>query len=92
MQLEDKGDAFDWAWALWYWLSHWHGGQSCEKYAALSSFQVEYNLTNIPSIDFDDNDCDEYDQCVLFYHEITEDNWIKKLDTLRDFLDNKWED
>jgi hypothetical protein len=87
-QIQDKCEAFDHAWAIWYWLSHWHEGQFSEKYAAMCSIPVE----NVPSIDFDENDCDEYEETVRIYHELSEDNWEEYYQELMRYLDEEWED
>ena len=87
MTINDNCEAFDWAWALWYWCSHWHGGMSCPKYAGMCSIPV----TNVPDIDFDDNDCDEYEMAVMFYHELDEDNWEEYLEIFTNYMETEWD-
>jgi hypothetical protein len=88
--INDKCEAFDWAWALWSWFSHHHEGQNCPKYAAMN-IAHDYDMTNIPSIDFDNNNCDEYDMAVEYYHQINEDNWEEHLKEFRNYMDNKYD-
>jgi hypothetical protein len=90
IEIEDHGDAFDWAFAIWYWLSHNHEGQTSDKYAALS-MSSEYNMQNIPNIDFENNDCDEFEQTVIYYHEITKDNWESIYQQFRYYMNNEWD-
>lgn len=96
--INDHCEAFDAAYAIWYWLSHNYEGMYCPKYAAMS-LSHDYKMTNIPSIDFDSEleygheDYDEENEgTVMRYHEITEDNWEQAVSEFRDFMDNKWDD
>jgi hypothetical protein len=88
MKIHDKCDAFDHAWAIWYWLSHWYGGMSCPKYAAMCSIPV----SNVPSIDFDGKPEYDTEMAVNIYHEITEDNWEEYYQELMRFLEEDWDD
>lgn len=91
INIDNHGDAFDWAYAIWYWLSHWHEGQSSDKYAALS-MSVTYNMTNIPDIDFDDIDFDnEYCNAIEYYHTINEDNWEEIYKQFCNYMNNEWD-
>lgn len=90
MQLNDKCEAFDWAYALWYWCTH-NYSKFDEKHEAFCKISGEYKLTNIPDIDFEDNKCDEYDSAVMYYHEIDEGNWKDKFNNFCHFMDNDWD-
>ena len=90
--INDHGEAFDWAWALYSWFNHWHGGRGCDKYAAMCKMSGEYKLTRVPAIDFDNNKHDEYEMAVMYYNEITEDNWQELFDKFCDYMDNEWDD
>lgn len=91
MKIEDKGDAFDWAWAFWLWLSHNHSGMRSDEYAAMSKLDGEYCLSNVPNIDVDNNDCDDYEMAVMYYHELSDDNWQDKFAVFCDYMDNEWD-
>lgn len=91
IQIEDKGEAFDWAWALWYWLSHNYNGMHCPKYASMCKLTSTYQLDKIPSIDFENNDCDEYEMAVMYYHELDEDDWEEYFNVFCNYMDNDWE-
>ena len=56
--INDRGDAFSWATALWYWCTH-NYTKFDEKHEAFCKITDEYKLSNIPDIDFDNNDCDD---------------------------------
>lgn len=95
--INDKCEAFDAAFGIWYWLSHWHGGMSCPKYAAMS-FSHDYNMSNIPCIDFDNDveygheDFDEENEgAIMRYHELNENNWEQAVNEFRNFMDNEWD-
>ena len=92
MTINDNLEAFDWAWAMWYWLSHNYGGAGCTKYACMNTLTIDHKLGNIPSIDFDNNDCDEYEMSVIYYHELDENNWQEYFDTLNNYLTNDYEE
>lgn len=89
--IQDKCEAFDWAWAFFYYLSHNYNGMGCPKYAALSKLTSEYELSDIPSIDMDNNDCEDYTMAVFYYHDLDEDNWESHFDIFCLFMDNKWD-
>lgn len=92
MEIQDKGDAFDMAWGLYSWLSHNHCGQGSEEYSAMCKISGEYELTNIPDIDFDNNDCDEHENAVYIYNDLDDSNWQETFEEFCDFMDNKWDD
>lgn len=82
-QLEDKGDAFSLAIALFYWLSHWHEGQDSEKYAALSRLISDHQLEVRSGMEEDDQ---------MRYDELTEDNWKETFEAFEKFMLERWED
>jgi len=92
INIEDHADAFDWAYAIWYWLSHNHEGQTSDKYAALSMSDT-YNMNNIPDIDFEDTEFsnEEYFNCTEYYHQINEDNWENIYNEFCSYMDNDWD-
>ena len=90
--INDHCEAFDSAYAIWYWLSHHHEGMMSDKYAAMS-ISHDYNMTNIPDIDPDSEGIDDENYgAIERYHQITEDNWEVAVRQFRDFMDNKWDD
>jgi len=89
--INDHFDAFMWAYAIWYWLSHHHEGQASDKYAAMSMSTI-YNMTNIPSIDFDSQEHDdENEMAIEYYHQINEDNWNDIYNEFCNYMDNDWD-
>ena len=91
MEIEDKGQAFDWAWALYHFLSHNYGGQGCTMYSCLNRLTLEYELRNVPTIDFENNDCDEYEMAVMYYNELDNHNYQEYFNTFCHYMDNDWE-
>ena len=91
-KVTDNFEAFEMAFALWYWTSHWHGGMWCEKYSAMCQIMGEYGLSNIPDIDFDNENDDEYYMAIQYYHELNEDNWKETFEAWCEYMDTKWED
>lgn len=94
IEINDNIEAFDMAFALWYWLSHWHGGMRCEKYSAMCQIMGEYGLDNIPSIDFDSDDQvdDEYYMTISYYNDLDEENWKETFEAWREYMDTRWDD
>ena len=97
-KINDHCEAFDWAFGIWYWLSHWHDGQFGARYAAMCQITEQYKLRNIPSIDFDseavygDDDFDEDNEgAIMVYHEINEENWEEFVDEFCRYMDDDWE-
>ena len=91
INIEDHYDAFMWAYAIWYWLSHHHEGQFSEKYAAMSMSET-YKMRNIPDIDFDSKNLDDENyQAIEYYHMINEDNWESIYKQFCHYMDNDWD-
>lgn len=92
MKLTDNCEAFDYAIALWYWLSHHYSGQGCDKYTAMSKIDYDYKLSNIPSIDFDEeSDCCDEAMIRDYYADLNESNWRQRYDMFCEYMDNEWE-
>jgi hypothetical protein len=91
MKPTDNFEAFEMAFALWYWCSHWHGGLRCPKYAAMCVLQTQYKLSNIPSIDFDDETDDEYFLARMYYQGLTADNWNQVFSDFEDYMNTEWD-
>lgn len=90
--ITSKNDAFSHAFAIWYWLSHNHEGQTCDKYAKMSSMCGEFNITNIPEIDFETNDFDDEDyDSVIIYHNINDENWLEYYNQFENYMNNEWD-
>lgn len=96
--INDKCEAFDYAFGLYYWLTHWYS-KFDEKHEAFCKITSEYGLGNIPEIDFDstaeygDDDFDEENEgAIRVYHDLTEDNWKETFEAFCDFMDNEWDD
>lgn len=97
-KINDHCEAFDWAFGLWYWLTH-HYSKFDAKHEAFCKITGEYNLSNIPDIDFDseleygqDGYDEENEGAIMVYHEITEENWQEYFDNFCDYMDNDWDD
>ncbi len=82
-KIKDNTEAFDKAIAIWYWLSHWHGGQTCDKYAAMCQLGVKHKLNVKEDLD---------DSTQHYYDELNEDNWESEYQELDRYLDDEWED
>lgn len=91
MKPTDNHEAFEMAIAIWYWLSHWHGGMWCEKYSAMCQLTAEYGLGNIPSIDMDDEEDDENYMVRSYYQDLSEDNWKQVFEDWCEYMDNEWD-
>lgn len=91
MKINDNCEAFDWAWALYHWLNLWHDGIHCDKYEALCRLCEDYKLANVPDIDFNNNDCDEYDMAVIYYHDLDQENWAKHFDKFCTYMEEEWD-
>ena len=90
MDITNKCEAFDMAIALWYWCTH-NYSKFDAKHEAFCKITEDYKLSNIPSIDFDSTEEDDYDMVRMMYHNITEDNWEQTYQDFCDFMDNEWE-
>ena len=93
----DHHEAFEQAIAIWYWCTHWYSKFDA-KHEAFCKITGQYNLSNIPSIDFDSDleyghpDFDEENEgIVMLYHELTEDNWSQVFENWCDYMDNEWD-
>ncbi len=91
MKIEDKGQAFDWAWAFYHWFKHNHGGITCGKYEAICKLVDIYRLDKVPPIDFENNDCDDYEMAVIYYHELDESNWQAYFKKFCYYMDKDWD-
>lgn len=96
IRLNDHCEAFDYAFALWYWCTH-HYSKFDAKHEAFCKITSDYGLTNIPDIDFDlEYGHPDYDEenggAIMIYHELTEENWTEYFDAFCDYMDNEWHD
>lgn len=93
--IQDHYDAFMWAFAIWYWLSHQHEGQASDKYSVMSCFDTKHSMSNIPDIDFDLKGDELYDdenyQAIINYQVITEDNWKQINEEFEYYMENQWD-
>ena len=90
----DNYEAFDQAFAIWYWLSHNYDGMFDPKYSAMNTLTSDHKLTNPPSIDFDTKeDLDNVDESLIIelYHAMNEENWEENFKNLCDYLENDFE-
>ena len=92
-RVSDNFEAFEMAFAMYSWLSHWYSGMGCDKYAAMSRMISEYKLSNVPSIDFDgeENWDSEYELAIQYYHELTEENWEETFEAWCEYMDTQWD-
>ena len=90
-KIDSHHEAFDWAFAIWYWLSHHHEGIRCEKYAVMSNMPEKHKMSNIPSIDFGDNDDMDYYGAIEIYHQIDESNWKDYNNEFERYMEYEWE-
>jgi len=92
-KINNKGEAFDWAWALWYWFSHNYGGMGCDKYAALCKLTSKYGLSNIPTIDMEEFIDDEYEMARMYYGMLEgyPESWEEQFDEFCRFMDDEWD-
>lgn len=104
--IDDHFEAFMWAYAIWYWLSHHHEGQSSNKYMLMSNMPTKFQMTNIPDINFevkgdnylddenyqdDSNDNDENYQAIENYHKINDENYQLAYDEFEYYMENEWD-
>lgn len=82
-EIQEKGDAFDAAIALYIWLSEWHDGMWGVRYAALCRMQSEYKLEVRSGLD---------ESSQFYYDDLTEDNWEENFNLWCEFMDTKWND
>jgi len=91
-RVNDPCEAFDMAFALWYWCTH-NYSKFDAKHEAFCKITGEYRLSNIPSIDFDTDEWeDEYYMAISYYHDLNEDNWKETFEAWCDYMDNEWDE
>lgn len=79
--ITDNNTAFDITIAIYYWLSHWYKGKSCDKYVAMSILVGKHKLVIREEL---------RDMTQIYYDEIDENNWKEKFKDLCNYLDNEW--
>ena len=68
------GCRFDIEEAAWNLAAHWHGGQSSNLYAALSSSEYDPGCAGDLPDDLDDEDCERVISTLLY---LAGDDWIR---------------
>lgn len=90
-KVNDNYEAFEMAFALWYWCTH-NYSKFDAKHEAFCKITSEYKLNNIPSIDFDADEWDdEYYQVISYYHDLNEDNWKETFEAWCDYMNTRWD-